>query len=71
MTKILLVHRKEQYLVYVMPRKQETFEAVLEKAIKECKVCGDKKGLTEHIVKSLQRNGFKVLDMNDIEVRKI
>lgn len=71
MKKILLTHRKEHYLVYIMPRKEETFEAVLEKAIKECKIANDKKGLTEHVVKSLQRNGFKVLDLSDLEVRKI
>ena len=71
MKKILLVHRREQYLVYIMPRKQDTFEAVLERAIKDCKQAHDRKGLTDHIVKSLQRNGFKVVDLRDIEVRKV
>ena len=71
MKKILLVHKKEQFLVYVMPRKENTFERVLDRAIEDCKLANDKKGLLEHITKSLQRNGFKVLDLSDLEVRKV
>ena len=71
MKKILLVHKKEQLLVYVMPKKQETFEFVLKRAVNDCEIAHDERGFAEHITKSLQRNGFKVLDLSDIEVRKI
>ena len=71
MKKILLVHKKEQLLVYVLPRKQDTFEFVLKRAVSDCETAGDKKGFVEHITKSLQRNGFKVLDLSDVEVKKI
>lgn len=71
MKKILITHKKEKFLVYVLPRKQDTFERVLDRAIEDCKVANDKKGLLEHITKSLQRNGFKVVDLSELEVRKI
>ena len=71
MKKILITHKKEKFLVYVLPRKQDTFEKTLDQAISECEIAHDKKGLTEHIVKALQRHGFKVLDLSEVEVRKV
>ena len=71
MTKILLTHKKERLLVYVLPKKQDTFEIVLSNAVKDCKTAHDEKGLTDHVAKCLQRNGFKILRLNDLEERKI
>ena len=71
MVKILLNHKKDQLLVWVDNNKKITFEYVLKRAIKDCKIAQDEKGLTTHVMKSLQRNGFKVLYLNELEARKI
>ena len=38
MKKILITHKKEKFLVYVLPRKQDTFEKTLDQEISECEI---------------------------------
>ena len=71
MNKIIVKHQKEEYLVYVQNDKREHFEKTLNKAVSECKAVNDKKGLTAHIVGSLLRNGFKVVNLKCLEVIKV
>ena len=71
MNKIVIKHKREEYLVYVQPNKLDTFEETLNKAVAECKAVNDKRGLTDHVVHSLLRHGFKVVNLKRLEVRKI
>lgn len=71
MEKILIKYGKHETLVYVIPRKYELFEQVFERAKNDCIKCGDKKGMLEHIEKSLNRNGFKTLNLDSVKTIKL
>lgn len=68
---MLIVQRKEKYLVYIPPKKEEQFKFVVEKAVKDCNTARDQRGKMCHVIKSLQLNGFKVVYLNGLEEVKL
>lgn len=71
MKKVLLTYKKQKLLVYVLPKHDDQFNEVVNKAVKECKTACDYKGLMAHVNNSLNRQGYKTLDLDDVEVKKL
>lgn len=71
MKKVLITYKKQMLLAYVMPKHDDQFNEIVDKAVKECKVANDKNGLMLHVNNSLNRHGYKTLDLNNIEVKKL
>lgn len=67
MEKVLIAHKKEQVIAYVLPRHRKDFDILVKQSVRECKQCGDKKGLMNHIVNQLNRYGYKTLNLKEIE----
>lgn len=71
MKKEIISYKKRKILVYVEPSKENLYKQIVKRAEADCKICHDKKGLIDHIVNSLNRNGFKTIDLDSIEERKV